>query len=58
MCECEAGQKGETERKDKEQIRVCTTFHRETIYILSLYYVDFEWALQIFFGVAHLCCPM
>jgi len=34
-------------RGAREQIHMHVTFHRKTIYILSPYYVNFEWPLQI-----------
>lgn len=49
----ETGNKEEKERGTirrrgaREQIRMHVTFHRKTIYILSLYYVNLEWPLQI-----------
>lgn len=49
MCLCERGVGGWLirQRGAKEQIRMHITFHRKTIYILSPYYVNFEWPLQI-----------
>lgn len=51
VCEGEGGWGGGgrmiRQRGAREQIRMHITFHRKTIYILSPYYVNFEWPLQI-----------
>lgn len=48
MCVCEGESEGMIrQRGAREQIHMHITFHRKTIYILSPYYVNFEWPLQI-----------